>query len=321
MQYRTLGRTGLKVSAVSLGAWEIGGAVRLTFNGLGTIPHGWGTTSDDESITLLDRCRHAGVNFLDTAPIYGDGHSEEVVGRALRGCRADWIVCTKGGHGAAGGVAWSDFSKQRLMAQIDQSLTRLRMEAVDLYLLHNPSAEDVARGECLDALGAIRAQGKSRFVGVSIGPNEMGVDLIRRGVVDVLQQSINILDVSAASALLPAAVAGNVGIVARGLFGAGFLAGAAKPDTAFRGDDRRSWMGMDDKRSLAAKADALRALTGPKQSLAQLAIQSVLRLPGVSTVIAGTSKWGHMQENIAALECAPLTEDELQRIARVRAES
>ncbi len=318
MQYRTLGRTGLQVSAVSLGAWEIGGAVRLTFEGLGTIPHGWGATDDAESVALLEQCADAGVNFLDTAPIYGNGHSEEVIGRGLVGCRDRWIVCTKGGHGATDGAAWSDFSKARLLAQMDESLARLRMDHVDLYLLHGPSAEDVRRGECLEAMETLRQQGKTRFVGVSIGPNALGVELIQRGVVDVLQQSISLTDAGAAADLLPAAVAGNVGIVARGVFGAGFLTGGVRPDDAFAADDRRSWQNEASKRALAAKAEALRPLTGPHRSLAQLAIQYVLGLPGVSTVIAGTSKWTHMRENIAALECPPLTAGQLAQVAAMQ---
>ena len=320
MQYRTLGRTGLQISAVSLGAWEVGGAAQLTFEGLGSIPHGWGSTDDDASLALIDRCRDAGVNFIDTAPIYGDGHSEEVVGRALQGCRDQWSVCTKGGHGALNRVAWTDFSKARLLAQMDESLARLQMEAVDLYLLHNPSEEDIRRGECLEALSIFKEQGKARFVGVSIGPHAMGVELMKSGVVDALQQSINIMDPSSTEELLPAALQYNVGIIARCAFGSGFFTGKVTPDTTFNADDRRSWQGDEDKRMLAAKADALRALTGPHRSLAQLAVQYVLQLAGVTTVIAGTSKWPHMQENIAAQDCPPLTTEELRLIARIQAE-
>ena len=315
MQYRTLGRTGLSVSAVSLGAWEIGGAVELAFPKLGRISHGWGKTDDAESLALIGRCREAGVNFIDTAPIYGDGHSEEVIGRALQNCRDEWVVCAKGGHGATNGVAWSDFSRSRLLSQLDESLTRLRMDSVDVYLLHGPSPEDIQRGECLEALAEVRRLGKARFVGVSIGPNEMGVELIRRGVVDVLQQAINTTDGGAAATLLSSAVEGNVGIVARGVFGAGFLTGRVRADTAFSPDDRRSWQGMEHKRAMAAKAEALLPFTGPTRSLAQLAVQYVLQLKGVSTIIAGSSNWSHMQENIAALACPALTQEELDRIA------
>ncbi|NPV47278.1 MAG: aldo/keto reductase [Armatimonadetes bacterium] len=318
MQYRTLGRTGLEVSAVSLGAWEIGGAVNLTFESLGTIPHGWGATDDDQSLDLIARCRDAGVNLIDTAPIYGDGHSETLIGQALQDCRDEWVVCTKGGHGATDGIAWSDFSKARLLSQVDESLARLRMDAVDVYLLHGPSADDIARGECLEALEIIRQQGKARFVGVSIGPNAMGVDLIKRGVVDVLQQVISIVNPEARDELLPAAVEHNVGIVARCVFGSGFLTGKVKPDDPFGPDDRRSWQAQESKQALAEKARALTALTGPQRSLAQLAVQYVLQLPGVSTVIAGTSKWAHMQENIAATDCPPLTEEELAQIAALQ---
>jgi aryl-alcohol dehydrogenase-like predicted oxidoreductase len=318
MQYRTLGRTNLSISAVSLGAWEIGGAVTLTFDGLGTIPHGWGTTDDAASVDLINKCRDAGVNFIDTAPIYGDGHSEEVVGQALADRRDEWVVCTKGGHGATDGKAWSDFSKDKLLWQMDESLRRLQMDHVDLYLLHGPSAADIERGECLEAMEIMREQGKTRFFGVSIGPNEMGVDLMRRGVVEVLQQGISILDPGATASLLPTAVECNVGIVARGVFGAGFLPGTLKPDASFGSDDRRSWQSADSKAALAAKAEALRELTGPQRSLAQLCVQYVLQLSGVSTIIAGTSKWPHMQENIAALDCPPLTAEELALIAEVQ---
>jgi aryl-alcohol dehydrogenase-like predicted oxidoreductase len=318
MQYRTLGRTGIDISAVSLGAWEIGGAVTLTFEGLGTIPHGWGATDDAASLELIARCREAGVNFIDTAPIYGDGHSEEIIGQALQGCREEWVVCTKGGHGATEGRAWSDFSKDKLFWQMDESLRRLRTDHVDVYLLHGPSAEDIARGECLEALQIMQQQGKARFVGVSIGPNEMGVELIERGVVDVLQQSLSLISPQAAESLLPAAVKGNVGLVARGVFGQGFLPGTVKADQTFHDDDRRSWQSADSKAALAAKAEALRALTGPERSLAQLCVQYVLSLPGVTTVIAGTSKWSHMAENLAALDCPPLTAEELAQIGRIQ---
>lgn len=318
MQYRTLGRTGLEVSTVSLGAWEIGGAVTLTFDGLGTIPHGWGSTDDAASLDLIARSRDAGVNFIDTAPIYGDGHSEEVIGEALADCRDEWIVCTKGGHGAAEGKAWTDFSREKLLWQIDESLRRLRMDHVDVYLLHGPSADDIARGECLEAMEIIREQGKARFVGVSIGPNEMGVELMQRGVVDVLQQSISIIAPQASEALLPAAVEHNVGIVARGVFGQGFLPGTLNTDSEFGDDDRRSWQKAEARQALVAKADALRALTGPERSLAQLCVQYVLQLTGVTCVIAGTSKWSHMRENIAAVDAPPLTDEHLRLIAQVQ---
>jgi aryl-alcohol dehydrogenase-like predicted oxidoreductase len=137
--------------------------------------------------------------------------------------------------------------------------------------------------------------------------------------VDVLQQSISIIDPGAAAALLPAAVKHDVGIMARQVFGAGFLAGAVTPTTAFTPDDRRTWQPDADKLALAAKAEALRPLTRADRTPAQLAVQFVLQLPGVSTVVAGTGKWPHMRENIGAIDAPPLTPDELRQIGQVQA--
>jgi len=100
MKYRELGSTGLQVSAVGLGAWEIGGAVNLTFEDLGTIAHGYGRVDDRQGLEAVRRGEDLGINFVDTAPIYRDGHSEELLGKALAGRRQLWIVATKGGHGA-----------------------------------------------------------------------------------------------------------------------------------------------------------------------------------------------------------------------------
>jgi aryl-alcohol dehydrogenase-like predicted oxidoreductase len=134
----------------------------------------------------------------------------------------------------------------------------------------------------------------------------------------VLQQAISIINASATEALLPAAVENNVGIVARGVFSAGFLTGTVNAETPFPADDRRSWQSDGGKRAGALKAEELQPLTGPDRSLAQLAIQYVLGLPGVSTVITGTGRWAHMAENIAAVDCPPLTDADLAQIVSIQ---
>ena len=127
-------------------------------------------------------------------------------------------------------------------------------------------------------------------------------------------------DAQAFEELLPLALEAKVGIVARGLFGAGFLAGTVDADTSFAVDDRRSWQSDDSKRDMSDKAPVLRMFTNESRSLAQLAVQYVLGIEGVSTVIPGTSKWVHMQENVGALACSPLTAGELAQIARLQAD-
>ncbi len=314
MEYRALGSTGLQVSAVGLGAWELGGAATLTFESLGSIAHGYGHVDDREAIGLVHRCEGLGINFVDTAPIYGDGHSEELLGKALVGRRNRWILATKGGHGASDGQAWTDFSEVRILSQMDESLRRLRTDHVDVYLLHGPRPEDIAQGECLSALSKLKALGKARFVGVSLGRNQLGVELCERRLADVLQQSIGLTSPAAIVELLPAAQAAGVGIVARGAFASGFLTGAISDRTEFADDDRRGWMDEGYKAQLTGFADKLRELITTDRTLAQLCIRFVLDQPGVSTVIAGSKSIEHMVENAGAADLPALTAEEVRRL-------
>ncbi|MDP6780107.1 MAG: aldo/keto reductase, partial [Candidatus Latescibacteria bacterium] len=260
-----------------------------------------------------------GINFIDTAAGYGAGHSEEVVGRAVKGERDRWVIETKGGEGwTADNRNWKDFSRARLLAQIDESLTRLDTDHVDVYLLHGPSDEDIEKGECLQALKDIKSAGKSRLVGISLGPAAMGLGLIDIGLIDVYQVSISITDTGMADALLPAAAEAGIGIVARGAMGAGFYTGRVSEATAFSENDRRSTQSQDSMKSRAAVASAFAFLEKPARSTAQSCIKFVLAHPEVSTVIPGSKDVTHMLENAAASEAPDLTEDELTEIARIR---
>lgn len=319
MKYRPLGKTGLEVSEIGLGAWQIGGALKAYFEGMGWISHGWGEADDDDSIRLIEACGDAGVNFIDTAAGYGAGHSEEVVGRAVKGARDRWVIETKGGEGfTREGVNWKNFSRQTLLKQIDESLNRLDIDCVDIYLLHSPSQADTENGGCLDALQEIKQSGKARTVGASIGSPEMGLDLIARGAVEVLQVPISIVDTRMASALIPAALEAGVGIVARGAFGAGFFTGQVNETTEFSPDDRRSGQSEGSKKSRAATADAFRFLEVPGRSLAQSYLKYLLSFDGISTVIPGSKTLAHMLENAAASDAPDLTQEELGKIAEAR---
>lgn len=318
MRYRPLGRTGLNVSAVGFGAWEIGGPLRAYFEGLGWIAHGWGDVDDAHSVRLIQSCADLGINVLDTAAGYGAGHSEEVIGRALAGQRERWIVETKGGEGfRPDGVNFKDFSKAHLLRQVEESLRRLRTDYVDVYLLHGPAQADIECGECLDALAEIRRAGKSRFVGVSLGPAALGLELIRRGGMDVFQVALSLTDVGVAAALLPAAAAAGIGVVARCAFGAGFLTGAVDAGTSFAANDRRSWQSAESKASRAALARSLSFLAVPGRTLAQACLRFPLDFGGVATVIAGSKSVEHMRENAAAAAAPALSAAELARLDRV----
>ncbi len=315
MRYRPLGNTGLSVSEIGLGAWQIGGALRGHFDSLGWIAHGWGHIDEADAIRLIATCGEHGINFIDTAAGYGAGRSERIVGKAVRSQRDAWVIETKGGEAFTDDFHnVKDFSFGALMRQIDESLTRLDSEYVDVYLLHGPSQEDIGKGECLDALQRMKEQGKARFVGASIGGEKMGLDLIASGAVDVLQIPMSITEPKLSERLLPAAAEAGVGMVVRGAFGAGFFVGTIDETTSFAEDDRRSWQSADAKRSRAQVAEKFRFLEIPGRTLAQSYLKHLLSFEGVSTVIAGSKDERHMIENAGASVAPDLTPEELERI-------
>lgn len=318
MQYRNLGKTGLRVSEIGLGAWQIGGPVRGYFAKLGWIEHGWGEVDDDESIRLIHALGDIGVNFIDTAAVYGNGHSEEVVGKSIQGQRQNWIIETKGGEGfAADGCNWHDYKSATLLNQLEASLKRLGTDYVDVYLLHSPGNSVLAEGECLQALVEIKRSGKARFVGASVGPTQVA-SLIHNNAVDVFQVPVNILSTPETLAVLKQAGQAGIGIVARGAFGSGFFTGAINESTSFTANDRRSWQSAESKVKSAAVANAFRFLEVPGRSLPQSYLRYLLMLDGVSTVITGSTNTAHMLENAAASEAPMLTAAEIEQIEAVR---
>lgn len=320
MKFRPLGNSGIAVSEIGFGAWQVGGPLRACFESLGWISHGWGDITDADAVDLIRACGDFGVNFIDTAAGYGAGHSEEVVGRALKGQRDKWVIETKGGEGFTDEkVNYRDFSREHLLRQVEQSLRRLGTDYVDVYLLHGPAQADIEDGGCLEALERIKADGKARLVGVSLGPRDMGLELIERGGIDVYQISLSLTDVNMVQELVPAAKQAGVGLVARCAFGAGFLSGTIDENTAFAANDRRSWQSEESKKARASAAAAFGFLAVPGRSLAQSCCRYPLSFDGVSTVIPGSKSVAHMRENAAASDSPELTQQELARIAAVRA--
>jgi len=312
-----LGKTGMKVSEVGLGAWQVGGPVDGLFGDRGRIAHGWGPVDDAASVRMIRKCGELGINFIDTAAGYGAGHSEEVVGEVLREGREDWILETKGGE-------WFDeelanrrsFSYGRLIAQIDESLSRLKTDYVDVYLLHGPSADDVADGGCLKALDQIRSSGKARATGVSLGSPELGLELLAHDVVDVLQVAMSVTDVRMAEKLLPEAEAKGVGVVVRGVMGSGYYTGDIDESTEFDNADRRIWQkGAERGKQIS---DSFRFLEADGRTLTQSLIRYPLHFPAVSTVIVGSKREDHMASNAATSDAPALTEEELAEVARAR---
>src|SRR4051812_19098855 len=156
MQYRILGRTGIRVSEIGFGAWAIGGPADAS----GT-PLGWGRTSDDESLAAIRRARELGVNFFDTADSYGFGRSESLLGIVLSRTRKDVVIATKVGvvRDAEGRLS-KDFTRQHISHAVDGSLKRLRTDYIDLYQLHNPTLDELRRDEIHEAMDRLQEVGK-----------------------------------------------------------------------------------------------------------------------------------------------------------------
>src|SRR5436309_3295031 len=190
MQYRDLGRTGIRVSVIGFGSWAIGGAAEAS-----GVPLGWGRASDDESLAAIRRARDLGVTFFDTADSYGFGRSESLLGIVLARRRQDVVIATKVGVVRSSvGALKKDFSREHIFHAVDGSLKRLRTDYIDLYQMHNPTIDELARGEVQDAMDRLQDAGKIRFWGVSVSTPEEGVEVIRRGWAHALQVLYNALN-------------------------------------------------------------------------------------------------------------------------------
>ncbi len=285
-----LGRSGLSVSSVGLGAWQLG-------NGVVARP-AWGAGPDEAaSHAIVDAALELGVNFFDTAPGYASGRSEGLLGEALEGRRADVVVCSKFGHTAEGGTDWHASS---IEASVEQTLKRLRTDYLDVLLLHSPPPElldgasphwaELAR---LHAAGVIRSYGAS----VDFGPD---VDrLVETTDSQVLEIWFNVLHQEPLPALERAAAKG-VGVIVKVPLDSGWLAGRYTAESVFS-DVRRRWT----PEQIARRAELVRRfgeLLPAGLPMARGALAFVLSQPFVSTVIPGAKSVDQLRDNVAAAD-------------------
>jgi len=319
MQYRMLGRTGLKVSEVGFGAWAIGGPAKL-----GDIEIGWGQVDDAMSLRAIGAAHDAGVTFFDTADVYGAGRSEILIGKALRSKRDGVVIATKVGNRTTAGGEWiKDFSKQWITEAIDASLTRLGMDYVDLYQLHSGTDTAQYRDETFEALEALKTAGKIRFYGISVGPCAHGPWVIRNTPADTIQVVYNMLEREPEVELLPLAQERGIGIIARVPLASGFLSGKFTPDTQFAPNDHRSRTYPPEKiRQMVGRVARLGFLTeGKSKTPAQAALQYCLAHPAVSVVIPGAKTPEQARANAAASDGVLLTPQEVARARAILAAS
>jgi aryl-alcohol dehydrogenase-like predicted oxidoreductase len=315
MEHRPLGRTGMNVSTISFGAWAIGGA--------------WGRVDDEASLAALHAAVDAGVNFIDTADVYGDGRSERLIAR-LKGERPrDTIwVATKAGRRLPRQTP-EGYSRENLTAWVERSLTNLEAEALDLLQLHCPHSAVYDRPEVFGILDDLAGAGKIRHYGVSVETVDEAQRAILHPNVQTVQIIFNMLRLKPAEAFLTSAAERRVGVLARVPLASGLLTGKLRADSAFAADDHRgcnregqafdkgeTFSGVPYEVGLEA-VERLRPLVPAGTTLAQLALRWVLMFDGVTCAIPGAKTAAQARENVAAASLSPLTPDTMARVRQV----
>jgi len=313
MRTRRLGKTGLPVSEVGFGGWAVGG------NGWG---NSYGDTDDLVSKAALRRALELGVTLFDTADVYGQGHSEALLGEVL----TEWggpppVVVTKGGINfyRKDGTLEPDWTPLALAHAVQQSLIRLRRETLDVFLLMNPPVEELDRFRVWETLDALRRAGKVKWVGASVAEPEDGVWLLRNNLpVDVLEVGYSLFYQGATTELLPLARRRKVGVLAREPLANGFLTGKYGPDTVFPEGDIRAALPPEYVAAMAQTAAQLNFLRRDgARTAAQAALRFVLDDPTVSSVIVGAKTAAQVEENTGAADVPPVDAAERERIVGV----
>ena len=315
MRYRNLGETGMRVSEISLGTWAFGGD--------------WGTVGEDDAYAALNRAVDLGVNFLDTADVYGDGRSERLIGRLLKDRPNDEIlVATKAGrrldpHTSEG------YDHENLSAFVERSLDNLGVEALDLLQLHCPPSETYRRDSTFEALDRLKEAGKLKNYGVSVEKVEEARMALDYPGVATVQIIFNIFRQKPAEGFFPLAEERGVGILARVPLASGLLSGKMSADRAFSEDDHRNFnrdgeafdrgetfSGVDFETGLEA-VEELKELVPEGNTLAQFALRWILMHPAVSCAIPGGKNPSQVEDNVAAVEIPPLDEGTMERVKEI----
>ena len=306
MKERFLGHTGLRVSEIGFGGWAIGGG-------------SYGKVRDEDSSQALEAAWDSGVNFYDTADVYGEGYSETLLGKFLKGKPRDKIlIATKGGWDFYHGAHKQNFSPGHLRFACEQSLKRLGIETLDLYQLHNPSLELIRKKETVGVLEKLKKEGKIRFIGISAHTEEEALAAMEDPRVEGLQIIFNLLDQRMAQKVFPEALKNGVGIIAREPLASGLLSGKYGPEHEFPKDDhRRRW--VREKREADWRKVCLirEKLGGGTSSLSKTALEFILAFEAVSTVIPGAKTRGQVLENVSASLSPSLGSENVDRLKEI----
>lgn len=312
MNYRTLGRTGIKVSEIGFGAWAIGGS--------------WGEQPEKESIEALHKALDKGVNFIDTAQVYGDGRSERIIAKVLKERSEDITVATK--TPPAPGpwppspycVAEERFSEKYLRENIEERLRNLDTDCIDILQLHTWTRAWNNNPYPLEVLKKIQEEGKIRYFGISTPEDDQDsvIELMKTGLIDTVQVIYNIFDQNPAAELLPVAKEHNVGIIVRVVFDEGVLTGKYTEEHTFpEGDFRQNYFAGDRLGRAVNRVEKIKEdVKDTGYSMPEIAIRFALEHEAVSTIITGIRNVYQAESNIKASELSPLSEETMQKLRK-----
>lgn len=314
MQYRTLGRTGWQVSEISFGAWAIGGS--------------WGEVDDAESMAALHQALDSGVNFIDTADVYGNGRSERLIAR-LRAERSDKIfVATKAGRKLPAQTV-AGYTREHLTGWIEESLRNLKTDSLNLLQLHCPPTDLYYHPEVFAILDDLQREGKIQHYGVSVERVEEALKAIDFPNVKTVQIIFNCFRQRPAELFLSQATTKQIGVLARVPLASGLLTGKFNLDSKFAAEDHRhfnrqgqafdvgeTFSGVDYEAALHA-VEKIRPLVPPSFSMSQFALKWILMHPAVTCAIPGGKKSAQVADNCRASDLPPLTPEAIDAVNRI----
>jgi aryl-alcohol dehydrogenase-like predicted oxidoreductase len=314
MQYRELGRTGWNVSTISFGAWAIGGS--------------WGNVDDKDSLAALERAIDLGVNFIDTADVYGDGRSERLVAEIRRRHGEHIHIATKAGRRLNPHIT-EGYNRENLTAFVERSLKNLDTETIGLLQLHCPPNEVYYRPEVFGVLDDLVSAGKLRHYGVSVKSPEEGLKAMDYPNVNSVQIIFNMFRHRPAELFLAEAHRRKVGVLARVPLASGLLTGKLRRDTQFEASDHRqfnrhgesfdvgeTFSGVDYETGLRA-VEEVKAVCPPGWTLSQFALRWILTFDGVTCAIPGAKRPEQAAENCAAADLPALSDEAMATVRRV----
>lgn len=295
MLYKRFGKLGWQISVISLGTYAIGG--------------NWGIQDESRSLAAINRAIELGINFIDTADVYGFGKAERLLGNILKRGRSDIYLATKGGRDFVTNSpkVYKNFDVTYLSSALDDSLKRLQTDHIDLYQLHGPSVDVMKNGSVFEFLQSAKGQGKIRAAGVSVDSFEEVKLALQSGVIESIQYPFNVLEKNEGISTFELCGINDIAVIVREPLAQGLLTGKYNKDSVIPQDDHRSKKWTDDYRnSKFTKLSTLGQLNLKGKTLAQLSIQFIMTIPQVSTVIPGGRNSQQVTENVETVDVPPI---------------